>query len=232
MLLVVPRPDHSLSFIVNKISTMNPNTRICVTNTPLCPIAAFAMCNVAGVKDGSTILDPYAGSCATLLAAAMIAPTCRTVSIEIAHNGLVNRKDIRMDFETRRLPAPVALIQGDSTDSAIRDEARKVIGNEPFDLIITDPPYGIRESKGANNALSPLVQLFRSLTNDRDAGKPLLKVGGRLVAFVPCHEEEELIDCLPTNAQTLEAGLNLELMCEQPLNDKLSCWLVAYSCTR
>lgn len=210
---------------------MDPNTRICVTNTPLCPIAAFAMCNVAGVKDGSTILDPYAGSCATLLAAAMIAPTCRTVGIEIAHNGLVNRKDIRTDFETRGLPAPLALLQGDSTDSGIRDEARKVIGSEPFDLIITDPPYGIRESKG-DNALPPLCQLFRSIADDREAGKRLLKVGGRLVAFVPCRDDEELIDCLPTQAQTLEAGLNLQVMREQPLNDKLSRWLVAYSCTR
>jgi tRNA G10 N-methylase Trm11 len=187
------------------------------------------LCNVAGVKDGSTILDPYAGSCATLLAAAMITPTCRAVGIEIAHNGLVNRNDIQKDFEIRGLTAPLALLQGDSTESTLRDEARKVIGNEPFDLIITDPPYGIRESKGYND-LPPLVELFRSLADDRDAGKPLLEVGGRLVAFVPCQEDEELMDCLPTETQTLEAGLSLEVMREQPLNDKLSRWLVAYSC--
>jgi tRNA G10 N-methylase Trm11 len=189
------------------------------------------MCNVAGVKDGSTILDPYAGSCATLLAAAMIAGTCRTVGIEIAHDGLVNRNDIQKDFETRGLVAPLALLQGDSTESTLRDKARKAIGDESFDLIITDPPYGIRESKGYNE-LPPLVELFSSLADDREAGKPLLKVGGRLVAFVPCHEDEELMDCLPTETMTLLAGLSLDVMREQPLNDKLSRWLVAYSCIR
>ena len=214
-----------------QISIMDPNTRICVTNTPLCPIAAFVSCNVAGVKGDTAILDPYGGSCATLLAAAIIAPKCRSVAIEIAHNGLVNREDIVKDFDIRGLRAPLALLQGDCTDSVIRKEARKAIGNEPFDLIITDPPYGIRESK-SYNAEPPLVELFRSIVVDREAGTPLLKGGGRLVAFVPCQEDEEINECLPTEDQTLEAGLKLEDMREQPLNDKLSRWLVSYFCER
>lgn len=212
-------------------SVMDPNTRICVTNTPLCPIAAFVACNVAGVKDGCTILDPYGGSGATLLAAAMISPTCKSVAIEIAHDGLVNRDDIRSDFETRGLKPPLALLLGDSTDSNIRQKAREAIGNDPFDMIITDPPYGIRESKNYN-AEPPLVELFQSIATDRDAGKPLVKIGGRLVAYVPCSDEEEIIECLPSEKQMLEAGLRLEDMREQPLNDKLSRWLVSYSCTR
>lgn len=212
-------------------SIMDPNTRICVTNTPLCPIAAFALCNVAGVKNGCTILDPYGGSCATLLAAAMIAPSCKSVAIEIAHNGLVNRNDILEDFTTRGLTPPLALLHGDSTDSKVRSEARQAIGNEPFDMIITDPPYGIRESKNYNDE-PPLVELFRSISVDRDAGTPLLKVGGRLVSFVPCQQDEEIDECIPTEEQTVEAGLKLEGMREQPLNDKLSRWLVSYRCTR
>ena len=189
------------------------------------------MCNVAGVREGSTILDPYAGSCATLLVAAMIAPTCRSVGIEIAHDGIVNREDIGRDFSTRGLTPPLALLQGDSTDPAIREEARMSIGNKPFDFIITDPPYGIRESKNYN-ALPPLVELFRSIAIDRDAGARLLKRGGRVVAFVPCQEDEILGENLPTEEQSLQAGLQLDMMREQPLNDKLSRWLVAYSCIR
>lgn len=212
-------------------SVMDPNTRICITNTPLCPIAAFVSCNVAGVKDGSTILDPYGGSCATLLAAAMISPTCRSVAIEIAHNGLVNRDNIQRDFETRGLTPPLALLQGDSTNVTVRNEARSAIGGEPFDMIVTDPPYGIRESKNYN-AEPPLVELFQSIAMDREDNRPLLKVGGHLVAFVPCQEDEEITDCLPSEEQTLEAGLQLQGMREQPLNDKLSRWLVSYRCSR
>lgn len=161
----------------------------------------------------------------------MIAPSCRTVGIEIAGDDHVNRNDIIKDFETRGLRLPLALFQGDSTDSTLREEARSAIGNGPFDFIITDPPYGIRESKNYN-AEAPLIELFRSLANDRKAQTPSLKVGGRLVAFVPCHEEEDLHYCLPTQKQAEEAGLTLELTREQPLNSKLSRWVVAYSCIR
>jgi tRNA G10 N-methylase Trm11 len=212
-----------------RVSSIAPNTRICVTNTPLCPIAAFSLCNVAGVRAGQSILDPYAGSCATLLAAAMMEPTCRTVGIEISHNGDVNRDDIRKDFSTRDLVEPLALILGDSTDESIRNEARSFIGDEPFDHIITDPPYGIRESKGYNE-MSPINEILQTIKSDRASGRRLLKKGGRLVCFIPVQEEETLEGVMPTPAQLEEAGLRCEVIREQPLNDKLSRWLVSFLC--
>ncbi|KAI2488724.1 tRNA binding protein [Fragilaria crotonensis] len=208
-----------------------PTTRICITNTPLCPIAAFSLCNVAGVTDQHSVLDPYAGSCTTLLAASMIAPGVKMVGIEIAHEGIVNRNDVMRDFETRNLTAPLALIYGDSTDESIRDHARSLIHGDAFDLIITDPPYGIRESTNYNDQ-QPLSELCCSIARDREMGKPLLKKGGKLVAFVPCTDEETIDECLP-NASTLEkAGLALLDMIEQPLNEKLSRWLVSFECKR
>jgi tRNA G10 N-methylase Trm11 len=213
-----------------RASTIRPNTRICITNTPLCPIAAFALCNVAGVRAGQSILDPYAGSCATFLAAAMMESTVRMVGIDISHNGMVNREDIRKDFRTRDLVEPLALLQGDSTDENLRNEARSFIQNEPFDHIITDPPYGIRESKG-HNEMSPIGELLQSIKRDSANGRRLLKKGGRLVCFIPVHEDEETLDeAMPTSSQLEEAGLRFEMMREQPLNDKLSRWLVSYLC--
>ena len=161
----------------------------------------------------------------------MIAPGVKTVGIEIAHEGIVNRTDVVRDFETRNLTAPLSLIYGDSTDEWIRDRARSLIHGDAFDLIITDPPYGIRESTNYNDQL-PLSELCCSIARDREMGKPLLKKGGKLVAFVPCTDEETLDECLP-NASTLEkAGLVLLDMVEQPLNDKLSRWLVSFECRR
>jgi len=207
-----------------------PNTRICVTTTPLCPIAAYNLCNIAGVKSGLSILDPFAGSCTVLLAAAMIAPECRTVAIEIAHNGLVNRDNIIQDFESRNLTLPLGFVQGDSTEDCIRDLAREKINGNSFDLIITDPPYGIRESTNYNDE-EPLTELLQSIGKDREAGKPLLKKGGRLVAFVPC-VEQPIEECLPTKEVINYAGLKLLDKREQPLNEKLSRWLVSFSCTK
>eukprot|EP00536_Pseudo-nitzschia_multiseries_P000149 jgi/Psemu1/293935/fgenesh1_pm.3_\ len=212
-----------------KIFSIAPAERICVTNTPLEPIAAFVLCNIARVRSRDKILDPYAGSCTTLLAAAMIAPDAQTVGIEIAHNGLVNREHIAEDFATRNLTLPKQIIHGDSTDATVRETAREAVGNEPFDAIIADPPYGIRESVGYNDN-SPLEELFASIAIDSNATdrERLLRVGGRLIAFVPVTDEQTLTEMLPSQDLAEKAGLKFEVCREQPLNDKLSRWLVSY----
>jgi tRNA G10 N-methylase Trm11 len=159
----------------------------------------------------------------------MIAPRSRKVGIEIAHNGLVNRVDVLHDFESRNLPPPLALVKGDSTSASVRDEARQYIDGDAFDIIVSDPPYGIRES-GNYNEQDPISELCDSIALDREAGKPLLRKGGKLVVFVPCTEEERIEDCLPTDAKLERAGLEILDMKEQPLNDKLSRWLVSFKC--
>eukprot|EP00526_Cylindrotheca_closterium_P013103 CAMPEP_0113619724 /NCGR_PEP_ID=MMETSP0017_2-20120614/10025_1 /TAXON_ID=2856 /ORGANISM="Cylindrotheca closterium" /LENGTH=449 /DNA_ID=CAMNT_0000529323 /DNA_START=140 /DNA_END=1489 /DNA_ORIENTATION=- /assembly_acc=CAM_ASM_000147 len=212
-----------------RTSIIAPTTRICITNTPLEPIASFSLCNVARIRNGMAILDPYAGSCATLLASAMIAPQSQTVGIEIAHNGIVSRDNIRKDFSSRNLTQPVALLQGDSTNQTIRDEAKTAIQYRPFDAIIADPPYGIRESLSYNDK-SPLEELFGSIAKDRQTNERLLRKGGRLVSFVAVTDEETLEEMLPSDDLAREAGLAFEVSREQPLNDKLSRWLVSYVC--
>jgi Putative RNA methylase family UPF0020 len=215
-----------------KTSSINPNTRICVTNTPLCPVAAFIMGNVAGIRAGSSALDPYCGSGGTLLAASMLSNSSSTVGIEIAHNGIVNRDDINKDFLVRGLTQPLALILGDSSDCRVRALARQANGGKPFDCIITDPPYGIRESTGGPQR-RPIDDLLQMIIDDREAGTPILRHGGRLVAFLPHQTEDESVDdILPMSEQVLAAGLCLDVIREQPLNDLLSRWLVSYVCTR
>lgn len=193
------------------------------------------MCNIAQVlRKKTTILDPFAGSCATLLAAAHITNGyCQSVGVEICHNGHVNRDNIRADFESRSLPPPL-VIRGDCLSSDIRDEARSEIGGDAFDFVITDPPYGIREAMGSqdgdeNDNTPPLTKLFQVMASDRVAGKPLLKVGGRLVAFIPVRKGETLQECLPPPNIQKEAGLVMEGEGkEQVLNDVLSRWLVSF----
>jgi tRNA G10 N-methylase Trm11 len=216
-----------------QIFSIAPTERICITNTPLEPIAAFVLCNIARIKNNDKILDPYAGSCTTLLAAAMIAPDCETVGIEIAHDGLVNREHIAQDFTSRNLKLPNQLIYGDSTDVAVRETAKAAVNGEPFDVIIADPPYGIRESVSYNEH-SPLEELFASIAIDSNVTdrKRLIKRGGRLVAFVPVTDEQELEEMLPSQDLIEKAGLKFEVSREQPLNDKLSRWLVCYVCIK
>ncbi len=214
-----------------KTSMIAPKTRICVTNTPLCPLAAFTMNNIAKVKKGSRIFDPFAGSCTILLAASMIEPTCLSVGCEIAHNGQVNRDNILEDFSSRNLTTPCAIIRGDSMLKDIRRKALAAVGNLPFDAIITDPPYGIREKTGY--CLDPpLVNLVKCIAEDKaqNDGSRLLRVGGRLVAFVPNQEGDDIRLDMPTDEELSNAGLVFVQMLEQPLNNSLSRWLVEYKC--
>ena len=208
-----------------RCSILAPNTRICVTNTPLEPIAACSMINLARITPEMRVLDLYCGSGTLLLAASWLAPGCRTYGIEIAHNGLVNRDDIVRDFETRGLMPPELLLKGDSTDPEVRALVR---GDEPFDAIVTDPPYGIRESNAA--LLDPLEDIMEGLIHDRGAGRPLLKVGGRLVCFVPCTDEQNIQEIIPPASRHRQAGLDFEWMREQPLNERLSRWMIVYKC--
>ena len=214
-----------------KTSDIAPRSRICVTNTPLEEVAAFSLANFARVKNGDNVLDPYAGSCATLLAAAFVAPQCNTVGIEIGLRKFVKKDDILADFSSRALKLPAAIIGGDSMNKRIRDRARRAVGVAPFDAIVTDPPYGIREKHGPDE-LPPLVQLLDVIIADRETGAPLLRKGGRLVAFVPVTAGQEIKSSLPSQDQLDEAGLEVTEMREQLLSDTLSRWLVALTCTR
>jgi len=237
-----------------KTSIYRPNTRICITTTPLCPIASFTLCNIAQLQrhGAPAILDPFAGSCATLLAAAHItSPSttassqllskpqsnnggCRSVAIEIAHNGYVNKDDIIQDFVTRSLPPPSEIITGSCLSAEVRHQARSAIGGGAFDAIVTDPPYGIREAMSSEEESeedSPLTQLFYAMGQDRSNGTSLLKLGGRLVAFIPVREGESLEECLPDSNARKEAGLVMEGEGkEQVLSDILSRWLVSFVC--
>lgn len=163
---------------------------------------------------------------------------CRSVAIEIAHNGYVNRDNIIQDFVTRSLPPPTEFVRGDCLSREVRHQARLAIGGVAFDAIVTDPPYGIREAMSSEGetgndspSISPLTQLFYAMGNDRSNGTPLLKLGGHLVAFIPVRKGECLEDCLPDMNARKEAGLVMEGEGkEQVLSDVLSRWLVSFVC--
>ena len=104
----------------------------------------------------------------------------------------MNRRDIAADFTTRGLKPPLALIEGDATDASVRAEACNAVGGA-FDVIVADPPYGLRERLSSN----PLRDILDMIAADRDAGNRLLKVGGRLVLFVPLSKNNDINDMLP-----------------------------------
>mmetsp|Transcript_27813 Transcript_27813/g.43164 ORF Transcript_27813/g.43164 Transcript_27813/m.43164 type:complete len:360 (-) Transcript_27813:168-1247(-) len=219
---------------LENMSSIAPTTRKCVTSTPLRPSVAVSMANIAKLQKNFNVLDPYAGSCSTLLAAALVEPTCKTVGIERAHGGIVSFMKIQEDFAVRNFTSPSGLIRGDSRDIAVRNKAIEAISGEEFDAILTDPPYGIRE-KVDEGCPPPLVELFQSIIEDRERGKRLLRVGGRIIAFCPNRGEDDLMDKqseLPSKEQMDRAGIKLVAMMKQPMNESLSRFLVVFECIK
>lgn len=209
---------------------MAPKTRICVTRTPLCAISSYIMCNIALVQEHQTVLDPFCGSGATLLASSLISPTVKTVGIDIATEDMISRSQICEDFTTRGVQPPVASLEGNVMEQATRDEARLAIGDTAFDIIITDPPYERRETytsgdvSESNSALNDLIDV---MAHDRKHGNPLLKPGGKLVVFLPCPKDANVQDLLPSNERLALAGLKLVQKGEQRLNDA-SRWILSF----
>ena len=211
-----------------KHSIMAPNTRICKSTTPLNSTTAHMLCNIAMIQNGQTILDPFAGSSATLLAASLIASNAQTVGIEVASDDVLSREYIRQDFVSRGLTPPLAVLEGDAIDESTRDDARRLIGDKAFDVIITDPPYGRREGMSKFEGMPALSHLIDAIGSDRSSGKPLLKVGGRMVAFQPCGRGQNIYDLLPSPTQLERAGLELQDVREQRLSTGLSRWVLSF----
>ena len=122
-------------------------------------------------------------------------------------------------------------------DLETREQSKRAIGTDKgFDVIVTDPPYGIREAtlsggvgQDSKTVLSDLVD---TIIEDRKRGRPLLKAaGGKLVVFQPCPRGLDIQDLLPSPERLCLAGLQLQEKREQKLRDGLSRWVVSFIST-
>ena len=137
-----------------------------------------------------------------------------------------------INFRDTGLRPPVGLCQGDATRLPFRGNARGL-----FDAIITDPPYGVRERSrkveakdvdrqkyGDNHSVSTsrceVDEAFEHLLWN---AAHLLRVGARLVCFLPVQRE----DYTPS---TRPANVCLELLhdCEDVLQSKFARRLLVY----
>jgi tRNA (guanine10-N2)-methyltransferase len=83
--------------------------------------------------------------------------------------------------------------------------------NTLFDAIVTDPPYGIREKCRADGT-SPLLPLLLKLYA---FGAKYLKLGGRLVYWLPCGYDIKIQSQLPVHP-----ALKLVSHCQQDLGSR------------
>ena len=187
-----------------------------VTTTSMEPKASLVMSNVASLQSGERVLDPMAGGGGLLLAAAQLGAGL-TVGVDVNSSIDVSRVD--SNFHDLGLNPPVNFISGDVGDPNVQE---RIYRWGPFDVLVADPPYGKRE-RGPVRAEGAIQEAVYTLY-DLAANNKLLRVGGRLVYFLPmdpCWASRDVVPLLPSHP-----CLTLVDVSRQPLNTRLDRYLI------
>ncbi|KAK1936299.1 putative RNA methylase [Babesia divergens] len=177
------------------------STRPILAPTTLENVLAFIMVNLAKVKTGSVVLDPFVGSGGSLITASHFGGICFGSDIDMRvlkgwavgyHNLNLPPSDIPThvytNFKHYGMPMP-EMLRFDNRYSVWRSMAHpRQHSKEWVDAIITDPPYGIRASAKNHRLFNhgsgdDVVEcLINALL---DLGEAMLVPQGRLVFLLP-----------------------------------------------
>ncbi|MFX1264397.1 MAG: methyltransferase domain-containing protein [Promethearchaeota archaeon] len=120
---------------------------------------ARAMCNLAGVRSDSIVLDPFCGGGGILCEIALLG--ARAIGIDLNWR-LINGARTNLSAIPH---SDFALIQTDASSSPV--------GKQRLDCIVTDPPYGRTSSTRGARAVN-LVRMFLEEVPD------MIRTGGRM----------------------------------------------------
>uniref|UniRef100_A0A1D2A5X4 tRNA (guanine(10)-N(2))-methyltransferase n=1 Tax=Auxenochlorella protothecoides TaxID=3075 RepID=A0A1D2A5X4_AUXPR len=192
---------------------------------------AFIMCNQAKVSRGSLVFDPFVGTGSILVAAAHRGAYTFGADIDMRviklgkKDGGGSAVNVRTNFDDYGLPQPVGLLRADLHRLPLRPGLEEVL-----DAIVCDPPYGVRAGgrKTAARDYTPRnrdthipatdpYQLGECLRDLLDAAARLLRIGGRLVYFLPAIPGYYSPEEVPAHP-----ALTLVANCEQVLSTRYS----------
>lgn len=165
---------------VAHLSRFSLSSRSYLGRTTLPPDLAYLMAIQARVRPGSLVLDPFCGTCSTLLSCAALGAATVGVEVDtrVLHGFVDGRPGIARNFAEAGLDPPERLVHADMAqlDRRLLPEARYYA----FDALVTDPPYGLMEGLG-----DFYLPLSRRLTALLRLACARLRVGGRLVFLLP-----------------------------------------------
>jgi len=132
------------------------------TNTSLQPKIARLLVNMARVKKGMRIIDPFCGTGSIIMESASMG--IESVGMdrdpEMVHASIENLKYFNLNAE---------IYQGDFSEA---------INFEEFDAVVTDPPYG----RASSTYYEPLEKLYSRMF---DTFYKILKPNGHVSLFLP-----------------------------------------------
>jgi len=226
------------------IRKLSIKTRKFIGNTTMDPELSLLMANLAQVSRGSLVLDPFVGTASLLIAAAEFGGLVLGADIDYltlharSRPSRVGQKvravdeNMAANFHQYGLASRyLGVVAGDSSRPPWRDGAW-------LDCIITDPPYGIRETTykvGTEKDLSHLdtslkeqfaekhipekvsYSLYHLLVDLLQFAASHLREGGRLVYWLPVIRQIYSSDLTPSHP-----CLRLVEDCEQVLSSHSS----------
>ncbi|RUS86807.1 hypothetical protein EGW08_005403 [Elysia chlorotica] len=212
-----------------------------IANTSMDACLSMVMANFGQIKDNDFVFDPFVGSGSLLVACAHYGAYVAGTDIDFlllhakAKPSRAKQK-ARSQDESVRSNLQQYGFESKYIDVLVADASHHKMWREgcQFDAIITDPPYGIRESaakianvqdakvitleEGAQRypqkAQYQLGDIFKDLLNF--AAKYLNK-GGRLVYWLPIYKPDYQESNIPQHP-----CLEVESNCEQPLSTTIS----------
>jgi tRNA (guanine10-N2)-methyltransferase len=219
--------EETCSVRLNRLPIYDLKKRRYLGPTSMDPELSYIMCAMGGTKKLSLFLDPFVGTGSVLIAAADIgAHTLGTdIDIRVIKHGKLDKKgqpvNIWTNFKDYKLPAPLGLLRLDLNRSPFRKDLEEIL-----DVIVADPPYGVRagarKSRSVPDAVIPdrathiaatapytLAECLRDLV---ESAAQWLCIGGKLAYWTPCapgcYSEEEL---------PKHPAMEMEANCEQLL---------------
>lgn len=229
------------------VSQMSLKTRKFIGNTSMDPLLSLLMVNQGLVKDHDLIFDPFVGSGSILCACAKMGSYVMGADIDylMLHG---KTKPVRKHEKVRKKDESnfLNMLQYNCDqfyiDVLVSDFSLSVWTKSlELDAIITDPPYGIRESTAkieykepkksfalTENAIhypsTSMYQLGNLYTDLMSFASKHLKNDGRLVFWFPVYRNEYSEKMLPEHP-----GLLLVSNCEQVLSTSISRRLLTYA---
>ncbi|XP_061115117.1 tRNA (guanine(10)-N2)-methyltransferase homolog isoform X1 [Conger conger] len=227
-----------------------------IGNTSMDAGLSLIMANHARIRDHDLVFDPFVGTGSLLVACSHFgAYVCGTdIDYNTIHGiGKASRKNQKWRGPDENIRANLRQygLEQLYLDVLVSD-ASKAIWREAalFDAIITDPPYGIRESTRRTGSQKEIIKpsddfcgdshvpvsmeyhlsdIFRDLLN---FASRYLVMGGRLVYWLPIYRPERVCCRYQEEMIPLHPCLSLISNCEQTLSSHTSRRLITMEKTR
>uniref|UniRef100_A0A6J0TH37 tRNA (guanine(10)-N(2))-methyltransferase TRMT11 n=1 Tax=Pogona vitticeps TaxID=103695 RepID=A0A6J0TH37_9SAUR len=222
------------------IESYSVKKRHFIGNTSMDACLAFIMANHGRVKANDVVFDPFVGTGGLLIASAHFgAYVCGTdIDYNTVHGlGKASRRSQKWRGPDENIRANLRQygLENHYLDVLLSDASKPIWRKQvQFDVIITDPPYGIREAtrrtgsqkemakiaeKGTENhiAVSSKYRLCDILFDLLKFAAEYLVTGGRLVYWLPVYKPEYTEEIIPQHP-CLKRISN----CEQTLSSHMS----------